>query len=90
VVGPRGGLVVVGAGLQTACRSSSALANTLPVSAADRDMVAQAQLLRATALLELGEPEGPAELAAYSQAAEKLGTPVAGGGAVASRHPRGT
>lgn len=46
-------------------------------AAADRahapDLAAQAVLLRATALIELGDPEGPALLHTYVQLAERLG-----------------
>lgn len=43
------------------------------VSARDRGLVAQATLLRATALLELGDPHGRAELERYCELAEDLG-----------------
>ena len=42
-------------------------------AAGDRDLVAQARQLRAAALLELGDPEGRAELLAYVGLAEGLG-----------------
>lgn len=42
-------------------------------AAGDREMVAQARLLRATALIELGEPQGINELEAYCRMAEELG-----------------
>ncbi len=42
-------------------------------AAGDRDLVAQARQLRAAALLELGDPEGRAELLAYVGLAEDLG-----------------
>ena len=41
--------------------------------AGDRELHAQAQLLKATALLELGDPAAPAELERYCRAAEDLG-----------------
>ncbi|HVV12575.1 ATP-binding protein [Amycolatopsis sp.] len=41
--------------------------------ARDRDLAAQAVLLRATALIELGAPEGTALLHSYTQLAEGLG-----------------
>ena len=41
--------------------------------AGDRELHAQAQLLKATAMLELGEPAAPAELERYCRAAEDLG-----------------
>jgi hypothetical protein len=45
----------------------------IDAAAADPDLLAQALLLRATALLELGDPAAPAELRAYAQAAARLG-----------------
>jgi hypothetical protein len=42
-------------------------------AAGDRDLVAQARQLRATALLELGDPAGRDELLAYVALAENLG-----------------
>jgi tetratricopeptide (TPR) repeat protein len=39
----------------------------------DRDLLAQAQLLRATALLELGDPSAQSELERYCRTAEDLG-----------------
>ena len=42
-------------------------------AAGDRDLVAQARQLRATALLELGDPAGREELLAYAELAEGLG-----------------
>ena len=53
--------------------------------AGDQDMVAQARLLRATALIELGEPTGPAELEAYCRHCEELGHARARYGAVTRR-----
>ena len=41
--------------------------------AGDRELHVQAQLLKATAMLELGEPAAPAELERYCRAAEDLG-----------------
>ena len=41
--------------------------------AGDRELHAQAQLLKATAMLELGDPAAPAELERYCRAAEDLG-----------------
>lgn len=41
--------------------------------AADPELVAQARLLRATALLELGDPGGPAELREFCRQSEGLG-----------------
>jgi tetratricopeptide (TPR) repeat protein len=41
--------------------------------AGDRELLAQAQLLHATALLELGDPSAPGELERYCRAAEDLG-----------------
>ena len=41
--------------------------------AGDRELLAQAQLLQATALLELGDPTAPGELEHYCRAAEDLG-----------------
>jgi len=53
--------------------------------AGDADMVAQARLLRATALIELGDPEGPAELEAYCRQSEELGHARARHGALSRR-----
>jgi len=50
---------------------------TASTEAGDRDMLAQARLLRATALIELGDPDGPVELDGYCRRSEEL------------RHPRG-
>jgi tetratricopeptide (TPR) repeat protein len=47
--------------------------HALAVAAGDWDLAAQTRLLRATALLERGDPEGRAELAAYCQSASELG-----------------
>ena len=66
MVSPGGGLVVVGAGLQTAVQKLERLGKHAARVRRRPGMVAQARLLRATALLELGVPEGRAELAAYS------------------------
>jgi hypothetical protein len=41
--------------------------------ASDRELLAQAQLLKATALLELGDPSASSELERYCRAAEDLG-----------------
>lgn len=41
--------------------------------AGDRDLAAEALALRAAALIELGDPEGPAELARYTRVAARLG-----------------
>jgi tetratricopeptide (TPR) repeat protein len=43
------------------------------VRAGDGGMAAQARLLRATALIELGDPDGPAELEAFCRQSEDLG-----------------
>jgi tetratricopeptide (TPR) repeat protein len=53
--------------------------------AADPDLVAQAALLRATALIELGAPEGVALLHTYVQLSERLGHARGRWGAL-SRH----
>jgi hypothetical protein len=42
-------------------------------AAGDPELLAQALLLRATALLELGDPGAPAELRAYAEASARLG-----------------
>ncbi|MBW3602281.1 MAG: AAA family ATPase, partial [Actinobacteria bacterium] len=42
-------------------------------AAGDPDLQAQARLLRATALIELGDPDGLAELGAYCRASDELG-----------------
>ena len=42
-------------------------------AAGDPELLAQALLLRATALLELGDPTAPAELRAYAEASVRLG-----------------
>ena len=42
-------------------------------AAGDPELLAQALLLRATALLELGDPAAPAELRAYAEASARLG-----------------
>jgi len=42
-------------------------------AAGDPELLAQALLLRATALLELGDPAAPAELRAYAEASWRLG-----------------
>ena len=42
-------------------------------AARNRELLAQAQLLKATALLELGDPSAPTELERYCRAAEDLG-----------------
>jgi tetratricopeptide (TPR) repeat protein len=41
--------------------------------AGDQDLAAEAVLLRAAALIEDGDPEGPAELAHYTRLADRLG-----------------
>jgi tetratricopeptide (TPR) repeat protein len=57
-------------------------ANRLPVivgmleaatACGDRDLIAEAQLLRAAALIELGDPDGRSQLLAYTAMAEELG-----------------
>ena len=48
--------------------------------AGDRDLVAEAVLLRAAALIEQGDPAGPAELARYIRLADSSGTHGAAGG----------
>lgn len=53
--------------------------------ATDRDMVVQARLLRATAHIELGDPEGVLELERYCRAAEELGHARARYGALSRR-----
>lgn len=53
--------------------------------AGDRDMVAQARLLRAVALIDLGDPEGPAELGAYCRLCDDLGHARARYGALTRR-----
>jgi hypothetical protein len=45
----------------------------LAMAAADREVLAQARLLRATALVELGDPAGRTELEAYCHLAGELG-----------------
>ncbi len=63
-----------------ACWWPGTAAQRLPIAdemvdaaAADPDLLAQALLLRATALLELGDPAAPGELRAYVEAAGRLG-----------------
>ena len=43
------------------------------LSSGDADLVAEAHLLRAAALIELGDPAGRAELSTYISLAEGLG-----------------
>lgn len=54
-------------------------------AAEDRDLAAQAWLLRATALIELGDPEGLIELERYCRVSEKLGHARARYGSVSRR-----
>lgn len=54
-------------------------------AAGDRDMAAQARLLRATALIELGDRDGPTELDAYCRLCEELGHARARYGALSRR-----
>jgi tetratricopeptide (TPR) repeat protein len=53
--------------------------------ARDREMRAQARLLRAAALIELGDPDGPTELSAYCRQCEELGHARARYGALSRR-----
>jgi tetratricopeptide (TPR) repeat protein len=53
--------------------------------AGDQEMVVQARLLRATALIELGDPAGPAELEAYCRQSAQLGHARARYGALSRR-----
>ena len=53
--------------------------------ARDREMAAQARLLRAAALIELGDPGGPAELDTYCGQCEELGHARARHGALSRR-----
>src|SRR6266545_8295371 len=46
---------------------------TLAGAAGDRELLAQARLLRATVLIEAGDPAGRADLEEYCRAAEELG-----------------
>ncbi|MBW3664729.1 MAG: AAA family ATPase [Actinobacteria bacterium] len=54
-------------------------------AAKDRDMAAQARLLRATALIELGDPEGLIELEQYCRVSDELGHARARYGALSRR-----
>jgi tetratricopeptide (TPR) repeat protein len=53
--------------------------------AGDAEMAAQARLLRATALIELGDPAGPGELDAYCRQSGQLGHARARHGALSRR-----